>query len=679
MSHTKDFNHLSKNDANLAGGKGASLGEMLQHNIPVPDGYVVTADTFDHFIKETDLIQEIQAILDTVDTKAIHTVENASEKISELIKSASMPQGIADEILNKYQEHNMHYVAVRSSATAEDGADHAWAGQLSSYLNTTNENLLEMVQNCWASLFTPRAIFYRFEKGLHTTHISVAVVVQKMVNSEKSGIAFSVHPVTEDYNQIIIEAGFGLGEAIVSGSVTPDSYVVTKEPQEIIDVNVNTQNKALYRSSTLDTEHGFNEWKDLSESQANQQVLSEDQIKELSDIIVNIENHYGFPCDIEWAFEGGEFYIVQSRPITTIKNKTSITTDSVQLNPDNYSRMFSGKGLGFLNSDIFLGYYDALSVLSMQDETAWMSFLPKSSQQKTLTDGAKLYTTQELYNSYKNDFQEFMKESHNFFIEVIENEGLKYDDVKRFFELTSKHFSFYSKTEFFYTDEIDQSKMIPSIHEFDELKLQGRAFVNKMIFEEDGYVMSLLKKISEKTNVSKEQLLSYKIQEIIDLVRSGNIINTEVIDDRSSFFAGNSLEEFGKISERRSQKFFNKYREISDTIRGTVAYPGTLTAKATVLLPNWKEFSKISETIENMNQGDILVAETTSPEIMPAIKKASAIITNQGGMLSHAAIVAREMKIPCIIGTDKDVILNIKTGDLIEVNADEGVIKKLKV
>ena len=116
---------------------------------------MVTADTFDHFIKETDLIQEIQAVLDTVDTKAIHTVENASEKIQALIKHATMPQDIADEVLDRYKNHNMKYVAVRSSATAEDGAEHAWAGQLSSYLNTTNENLLEMVQNCWASLFTP--------------------------------------------------------------------------------------------------------------------------------------------------------------------------------------------------------------------------------------------------------------------------------------------------------------------------------------------------------------------------------------------------------------------------------------------------------------------------------------------------------------------------------------------
>ncbi len=315
MSFTKNFTELNKNDANIAGGKGASLGEMTQAGIPVPGGFVVLSTTFDDFIKEANLIQEIEAVLDTVDHKETHTVEFASEKIQGLIKNAQMPAKIADEILEQFKKLGSEFVAVRSSATAEDGADHAWAGQLDSFLNTTEENLLQKVQYCWASLFTPRAIFYRFEKGLHTTQISVAVVVQKMVQSEVSGIAFSVHPITEDYNQLIIEAGFGLGEAIVSGSITPDSYVVEKEPRNIIDVNISEQSRGLFRAET------GNEWKTLEKSVGGQQKISNTQILDLSEIIVLIEKHYGFPCDIEWAFEKNTFYIVQSRPITTLSNK----------------------------------------------------------------------------------------------------------------------------------------------------------------------------------------------------------------------------------------------------------------------------------------------------------------------------------------------------------------------
>jgi hypothetical protein len=324
MELTRNFKKLSKNDAHLAGGKGASLGEMTAAGIPVPPGFVVLSDSFEQFIKETDLVQEIDAILRKVNHKEIHTVEAASEAIRALILNAEMPQDIAKDISKQFKELNTKYVAVRSSATAEDGKEHAWAGQLESYLNTQENDVLTKVKLCWSSLFTPRAIFYRFEKGLDTTKISVAVVVQKMVESEVSGIAFSVHPVTEDYNQLIIEAGFGLGEAIVSGSVTPDSYVVEKNPRKMLDINISTQDRALYRSEKASAEHGNNEWRDISEPKASSQVLTEAQILELSEIIMRIENHYGFPCDIEWAFEKGKFYIVQSRPITTLtKNSTS--------------------------------------------------------------------------------------------------------------------------------------------------------------------------------------------------------------------------------------------------------------------------------------------------------------------------------------------------------------------
>jgi pyruvate,water dikinase len=313
MEFIRPFKNLSKNDAAIAGGKGASLGEMTHAGIPVPPGFVILADSFEQFIRETDLIQEIDAILEKVDHKEIHIVESASEQIKGLILSKEMPRDIADVVNQSFKELGAEYVAVRSSATAEDGADHAWAGQLDSYLNTTKTDLLEKVKHCWSSLFTPRAIFYRFEKGLRTTKISVAVVVQKMIQSEVSGIAFSVHPVTEDHNQVIIEAGFGLGEAIVSGEITPDSYVIEKEPRKIADINISHQAKGLYRK-----ENGGNEWKNLADK-GKLQVLNNAQILELSSLILNIEDHYGFPCDIEWAYEGGQFYIVQSRPITTLK------------------------------------------------------------------------------------------------------------------------------------------------------------------------------------------------------------------------------------------------------------------------------------------------------------------------------------------------------------------------
>ncbi|TSC64780.1 MAG: pyruvate, water dikinase [Microgenomates group bacterium Gr01-1014_93] len=314
MNFIKKFDQISKSDTSEVGGKGASLGEMSGVGIPVPQGFVILADAYDVFLDSWHLVPEIDASLDKVNTDDTNSVEIASEKIRPLILNAKMPDEIASEIVESFKILNAEFVAVRSSATAEDSSSASWAGELETYLNTTKVNLLKNVQKCWASLFTPRAIFYRFEKGLHKTKVSVAVVVQKMVNSEISGIAFSVHPVTEDKNQLIIEAGWGLGEAIASGSVTPDSYVVDKKDFSIIDINISDQEKKLIRK-----DKGGNKWVDIDQSVKNSQKLGEEQIIELAKKIVEIENHYGFPVDVEWTWENNKFYITQSRPITTLR------------------------------------------------------------------------------------------------------------------------------------------------------------------------------------------------------------------------------------------------------------------------------------------------------------------------------------------------------------------------
>jgi len=319
MEIIRDFTKLGKRDVSIAGGKGASLGEMTQAGIPVPPGFVILSESFERFIKETELIAEIDACLDSVNHEEIHTVEKASEKIKALIMKEEIPKDISKEIIKNFEKLGSRFVAVRSSATSEDSASAAWAGQLDSYLNTTKKTLLENVKKCWSSLFTPRAIFYRFEKNLQKEKVSVAVVVQKMIESRESGIAFSVHPVTQDYNQLIIEAGFGLGEAIVSGQITPDSYIVDKRNFEIIEKNISTQTRGIYRKKA-----GGNEWRDIPEKEGGKQVLSEPEIIELSKLIVRIQNHYKFPVDVEWAREAGKFYIVQSRPITTLTEREGV-------------------------------------------------------------------------------------------------------------------------------------------------------------------------------------------------------------------------------------------------------------------------------------------------------------------------------------------------------------------
>ncbi len=310
---TKAFKELTKNNTDIAGGKGASLGEMTNAKIPVPPGFVILAPAFDKFLEETDLGVEVESILKKLNFKEIHSVSKASELIRDRIDGARIPDDIKKLILADFKKMKTKFVAVRSSATAEDSSVASWAGELESYLDTTEKSLLENVKRCWSSLFTPRAIFYRHEKKLHKTKVSVAVVVQQMVESEISGIAFTVHPVTRDKNQMIIEAGWGLGEAIVSGQVTPDAYVLDKRDFSIMDINVSAQEMMITRKPGGGVKHVK-----VLKAKKEKQKLTGKQIIDLAKICSTIEKHYKKPQDIEWAFAKGKFYITQSRPITTL-------------------------------------------------------------------------------------------------------------------------------------------------------------------------------------------------------------------------------------------------------------------------------------------------------------------------------------------------------------------------
>jgi phosphoenolpyruvate synthase/pyruvate phosphate dikinase len=676
MEFLRDFKKINKNDINIAGGKGASLGEMTKIGISVPAGFVVLSFAFERFLGETDLNIEIDSILHSVNHKKIHTIENASEKITALILKATIPQDISKEIKKYFKKLNSKYVAVRSSATSEDALDAAWAGQLESYLNTTEKNLLENIKKCWASLFTPRAIFYRLEKGLHNKKISVAVVVQKMIQSEKSGIAFSVHPVTQDKNQLIIEAGFGLGEAIVSGEITPDSYVAEKQPRRIIDKNIQTQIKGLYK-----VENGGNEWKGIPESIGSKQVLSDKEILKLSEIILKIENHYGFPCDIEWAFEKNKFYIIQSRPITTFATNQEIQKKSID-----YIRMFESSGMPFLITSISLGYYKNLEVIAIFKNNLWTTFLPKLKQKITLKNGLRLFGNKNSFNKYVYDFNEYKKNSIKFFEKIISKKNILKKDLKNFFDLISKFWFFYSKTEFFYTDNAyiksQNNKIIAkNLKKLEKIKNYGRKHMNKMIFGKSSYLIKVLSIISKQFNISINNLLWMSKNEILDLYDE-NKINISKIKQRKNayvfFIQNKTLLNFeGKKAKNFISSFVVKDLKNINIIKGTTANSGRVIGKAKVLFYGADNFDKVSKLIKKMKNRDILVTETTSPEIMPACKKAAAILTNQGGLLSHAAIVSRELKIPCIVGLE-NITKIVKDGDILDVDANQGIVKILK-
>jgi len=308
------FNEINKNDLQIVGGKGANLGEMYNNDIPVPNGFVVTSTAYFDFINKTSLSHKIRTELTGLNVNNSKDLFEAAKKIQHAFLNADLPLYLKNEIKDYYHNLSGEYdkkVAVRSSATAEDLPDASFAGQQETYLNIVGyKNVVQHVLKCWASLFEPRAIFYRTEKGFSHLRVGIAVPVQLMVESEVSGIMFTINPLTNNGNEISIEAAFGLGQPIVSGEITPDEYIVSKKDSKIISKHIVPQKKMLTEKGNVEVSNVF----------VKSQKLEDIFVLKLADLGKKIEDHYGRPQDIEWSFEKNNLYIVQSRPVTTVKN-----------------------------------------------------------------------------------------------------------------------------------------------------------------------------------------------------------------------------------------------------------------------------------------------------------------------------------------------------------------------
>jgi len=335
--YIKWFSEIGKDDVKQVGGKSANLGEMYNIGMPVPPGFTTTAEAYLYFLEKTGLGDKIYGILNKIDVENTTELESAARKIQEMIISAELPEEMEKEILEAYEilssgDIDMQeagdiarqiiqkgrepvFVAVRSSATAEDTSRASFAGQQETFLNVKgNENLILSIKKCFASLFTPRSIYYRVKKGFKHEEVYIAVVVQIMINSDKSGVIFTKDPV-EFTDNIVIESVFGLGEGIVSGRIKPDHYVVSRD-MRIINKTISDKKTALTRDSSGNTIEVK-----LTPEKSNSQVLTDAEIKKLAKYALELEEHYQLPQDIEFAVDSGKIYIVQTRPVTTLKEK----------------------------------------------------------------------------------------------------------------------------------------------------------------------------------------------------------------------------------------------------------------------------------------------------------------------------------------------------------------------
>ncbi|MFB6127642.1 MAG: phosphoenolpyruvate synthase [Halolamina sp.] len=318
------LDEVRADDLGTVGGKAASLGELTDAGLPVPPGFVVTADTYRTFIEEAGIDDELFSAVD-VDPEDSAALTEAESRARELILETDLPASVREEILAAYDDlgDGEAFVAVRSSATAEDLPDASFAGQQETFLNVTGEALVDRVKECWASLFSQRAIYYRNRQGFPHDEVDIAVVVQQMVAAEKSGVLFTSHPSTGE-PRAILEAAWGLGEAVVSGSVSPDNYVVDRETGDVTDVTVAEKKTKMVK----DEETGETVEREVGPDRRTERVLSEAEIDSLITVGERVEAHYEEPQDVEWAIVDGDVYMLQSRPITTISEPSPVDDPS---------------------------------------------------------------------------------------------------------------------------------------------------------------------------------------------------------------------------------------------------------------------------------------------------------------------------------------------------------------
>ncbi|MDR3063095.1 MAG: phosphoenolpyruvate synthase [Methanobrevibacter sp.] len=339
------FEDIGKTNIDIAGGKGANLGEMTQAGIPVPPGFVITSKTYDIFMTNTGLYKKVYKLLDGIDVNETKKLQKVAEKIKQLIIETEIPNELTTLISESYNAlgikvgHDDVEVAIRSSATAEDLPEASFAGQQDTFLHIKGtKQVVDYVRKCWASLFEARAIFYREENNFDHSKVYIAVVVQEMVESEKAGVMFTVNPSTGE-DVALIEGSWGLGESVVSGSVTPDTYNVDKKTNKLLNVTIGDK-KTMY----VKDKGGNTIIKDVPDSMKKQRVLSDEELTELNEMGKRIQSHYGAPQDTEWAFHKDTLYMLQSRPITTLNDVSDSSVGSGEDELENRTVVVSGLG-----------------------------------------------------------------------------------------------------------------------------------------------------------------------------------------------------------------------------------------------------------------------------------------------------------------------------------------------
>lgn len=646
----------------------------MRAGVNVPPGFVLLCTAFDYFIAHNNFAHRIKNILSRIGASKINIVEKASKQIVSLILSGQIPDEIVAEVNQNYRRQHLTKVAVRSSATAEDGLFLAWAGQLETYINADKNNLADCIKKCWASLFTARAIFYRSENNLLNKKISVAVVVQKMIASDFAGVAFTANPVNGDLSQIVIESGAGPGGKVVSGNIIPSRFILDKNTGLIFD-----------RSSKL-------------------HPVSDSHIVKLAKIAADLEKYFGYFCDIEWAIKNNTIYFLQCRPITALRRQISApasVSDYIES-----QRWFIG-----IRADASLFFYSIKQDGNDRYVSKWHGIpfaetilvpIKKNYPIRVFNlDQTKKFHAVSLDKiTRRPGILEKYIASNNLVWKLIEKQRNELSDfvssdkysraAGRFFALLNLYEKAAAQYNIIFSLGLKMTENKENIHNSGNILIKHDIWRNSVALKEDlmgETVYYFIKYVLAKRIINLDPILVLKnltfremgawlghrtsAKKMINIVRRRKKEGCVYVHFRDyPLEIIEAKKDFQKIRVHFKKMLMAKNTKKGRYLSGQpVLLSDRFIKGKAILIKDKKDLAKKG----NLTRDKIIVAIQTTPHYIPYAKNAKGIITDEGGITCHAAIIAREKNKPCIIGT-KNATDIIKDGDTLEMHMQNGQV-----
>jgi len=612
-------------DVSLCGGKAAAIGELIRTGFETVGGFVVTTTVF-----------------------------------------GKMDNDLEAEILRNYDNLGSKYVAVRSSATSEDSKEAAWAGQLDTFLNVSRNELISSVEKCWVSIESGRASSYARQHNIKAG--KVAVIVQPMIQFYGGGVAFSVHPVTQEADKIVIEMALGL-EAVVSGETTPDTYIVRKKSGDILEKHIANQNRKMVQGKD-----GKTKWQQIG-TKGSSQKLSDEKIKELAKEIARLEKHFGYPVDVEWGLVDDKILIMQCRPITTLQSSSYKKTAGTS---DNW-RHYLTRSYTLFGASLWQHSYesdDAEKVFGMRlYDGLFIEDRPRVVRQ---------YRIESQLAEFKTHFESLLKERYDEFRDFLNEAGSLNEFTKKHVLSAQEPFSEVEEAVAFLDKLFIRATVLPywSLDAMERLKVKDEA-VEKQTKElrAVSYYPTLIEKVIIPLAIKKLKRLGIKNPEkVINLLTYKELpaVNQMLVDKRllSSAKGYRFRYEVHKGSKTISwSKSLNeevaKIEELPKLgkdlkLDGQTAYPGVVKGNVRLVLTQ-------DDLRKKVTAKDIIVTINANPQFLPLIQQCSGIIADEGGIMSHASILAREFKKPCIVGSRFGTVV-LNEGDEVILNATDQMV-----